>query len=348
MKILAYCHAYVNHGRNAGAESALHNMLRVLVAEGWEADVLINKPEDSIPESYTVDGVRVIPFAHRSDPQRLFPQYDLIITHLECSKRSSYLCKQKGMPPLIQLIHNSLWQTEGYLSTGVDLAVYNTDWIRDHHEAAKQQPVVQSIIGPGRATLAFRRQSEWDHVVVHPLVNPDDYYTPTSKRYITLVNLYENKGPHIFRYLAEQNPNWEFLAVRGGYGKQEIPELPNVTVWDNQSDIRKVFAETKIILMPSDYESYGMVAVEAAASGIPSITTPTTGLVEALDYAGNFVPIDDLPRWNTKLRQLMLDDDTYEDASYSASRRSTELWDRSDGEIKTFVDACTELATRKG
>lgn len=345
MRMLAYVHAYVGHGRNAGAESTLHDMLKALVAAGWECDVLINKQDDSIPQTYTVDGVRVIPFAHRSDPQRLFPQYDVVITHLECSKRSSYLSKQKGMPPLIQLVHNSLWQTEGYLSTGLDFAIYNTEWIRDHHEAAKAKPVVRSVLGPGVMDLAFRRQWDWPSMVVHPLVNPDDYAVSSSKRYVTLVNLYENKGPHVLYYLARENPDVEFLGVRGGYGKQEIEELDNVTIWDNQADARDIYAVTKVILMPSDYETYGRIAVEAAASGIPSITTPTPGLKEALDYAGNYVNREDLPLWDVKLKKMLLDENFYEDASYSASRRSAELWARSEEEIEEFVKKCEELAT---
>ena len=39
---------------------------------------------------------------------------------------------------------------------------------------------------------------------------------------------------------------------------------------------------------------YGMVAIEAACSGIPTIAAPTPGLLESLSWAGTFVPREDL------------------------------------------------------
>jgi len=54
-------------------------------------------------------------------------------------------------------------------------------------------------------------------------------------------------------------------------------KMANVTHHPNVHDMREVYGRARIILMPSLYESYGRVAVEALATGIPSIVAPTLG-----------------------------------------------------------------------
>ncbi|MEU6394827.1 glycosyltransferase family 4 protein [Streptomyces sp. NPDC046939] len=65
-----------------------------------------------------------------------------------------------------------------------------------------------------------------------------------------------------------------------------------------------VYARTRVVLMPSIYESWGRVAIEACASGIPVIAHPTPGLVEALGEAGIFAYRDDLNAWTDALNHL--------------------------------------------
>jgi glycosyltransferase involved in cell wall biosynthesis len=351
-KILAFVHAYVGHGREAGAETTLHDMLKVLVQRGWQADVLISKKDPSITAPYTVDGVRVIPFGHKRDLNNIITNYDVAITHLECSVRTTLVAQNAGVP-VVQLIHNSMWQTEGYLAKGCDLAIYNTEWIRDHHESKKNTPSTMTV-EPGEIsgtvlTLSRRKCSTWDHIVLHPIVNPAEYETPTTGEYVTLVNLFENKGPHILYYLARQNPEQQFLAVKGGYGEQVIEKgHHNITFVDNTRDIvKEVYAKSKVILMPSKYESYGRIAVEALASGIPTLASPTPGLKEALDYGGNYAPLESLYKWHENLRRLLTDDGYYADASFAARMRSDELWKRTQREVEEFVKKMEELADRK-
>ena len=86
-----------------------------------------------------------------------------------------------------------------------------------------------------------------------------------------------------------------------------------------------VWARTKVLLMPSTYESYGMVAVEALASGIPVIACPTPGLKESLDYAGIFPHSTSLKLWQSELARLLTDDNYYAERSQLALQRSKEI-----------------------
>jgi hypothetical protein len=84
--------------------------------------------------------------------------------------------------------------------------------------------------------------------------------------------------------------------------------------------------------MPSDYESFGRVAMEAAASGIPTIAAPTPGLRECLGDAGTFVELDNVDGWERAIRAL-LDPDAYRAAALAARARFDAFTLESDAQL---------------
>jgi hypothetical protein len=180
-------------------------------------------------------------------------------------------------------------------------------------------------------------------IVVHPPVYGDDYRTEPGA-HVTLVNLTEAKGARVFYALAEKMPDRKFLAVIGGYGEQIIRELPNVTFQPNTANMRDdVYARTQVLLMPSDYESWGRVGVEAMYSGIPVLAHPTPGLVESLGPAGTFADRGDVKKWSTALKRL-LGPRGWITASKKSLRRAAELDPTED--LSTWVAAMERLGAR--
>src|SRR5690606_33938789 len=83
---------------------------------------------------------------------------------------------------------------------------------------------------------------------------------------------------------------------------------PNVEVVDHVrgEDMRqRVYARTRVLLMPSSYEAWGRAGGEALARGIPVVAPPTPGLCEALGDAGIFVDREGVPGYEAVLRKLM-------------------------------------------
>jgi glycosyltransferase involved in cell wall biosynthesis len=165
-------------------------------------------------------------------------------------------------------------------------------------------------------------------IVVRPPVFATDYATMPGDR-VTLVNLNEAKGGEVFWRLAERMPHVEFLGVRGAYGQQiERPGgLPNVEVVDHMPGDRmrdEVYARTKVLLVPSATESWGRVAAEAMASGIPVVAAPTPGLSECLAEAGIFAERTDVDAWRSAVERL-LEPAAWAEASERALARSKAL-----------------------
>lgn len=313
--IVAYVHAYVPT-HNAGAETTMHDLLKYLVSEGWEAHVVVKNHHSLSANEYVIDGVNVHQAVDKRSLLHWLPRADVTISHLECSERLHLLSNTYNIPT-VHLVHNTHKLTQKWMSYS-DGLILNTEWI------AKE---------PGY--IDFNKPK----IVLNPPVNPEEYKTTRGKS-ITLVNLWEDKGAEIFYGLAERFPNLPFLGVKGGYGVQVTKDMANVTIMEHTDDMKKVYGETKVILMPSKYESFGRVAVEAMASGIPTLAEPTPGLQESLGTAGLFASRSSLDDWEFALREL-LKPAKYGKQSKLSKARSEELAKERDIQLMTvrlFLD----------
>lgn len=305
MRVLAMVHWYVPH-HNGGAEVMLHTMLRALVERGHEVDVLESRAPLNASyrhDGYTIDGIRVHPFRDKEDPIDLMPKCDVVVTHLENTARAVVLARWMHKPVFV-VNHNDFDNTRAWSGASDVYQVYNSEWLRD--ELQEYQPVP-------------------DWLVVRPPINADEYRTKPGTK-VTLINLNADKGAHVFYELARRMSETQFLGVVGAHGDQIIEYLPNVTIVNHVDPhgMSRVYRQTRILLMPSVYESWGRVGVEAMASGIPVIANPTNGLTEALGDAGTYVSRDDLDGWQTAIERLS-DGRVWNGASRRALKRSKEL-----------------------
>jgi len=298
-------------GNRGGSELMLHELLSALARRGHDVELLLTL--QSGPTT-TLDGVTI--YQDPSHLRRLKTQrYDVAITHHMETPRAMAWGKTYDRP-VVQIVHNTNRSTAGWLIAEPALAVFNTEWVRRAHRF------------DGRS------------IVVHPPVWGSQHAT-TPGDAITLVNPIPAKGSATFYALAERMPDLPFLAVEGGYLRHEQvrrDDLLNVAWQPHTADMRgDVWSRTRVLLMPSDYESWGMVAVEAMHSGIPVIAHPTPGLRESLGKAGTFVDRTDVAGWYAAIRRL------YDDAEASDRARARAAQLDPAAELAAFVTAVESL-----
>lgn len=118
---------------------------------------------------------------------------------------------------------------------------------------------------------------------IRPLMHRDkiEITEPFQGDCITLVNANQNKGVHQFLELAKKMPKRKFLGVLPYYGELNVPPSPGNIEWVTfDDDIRNVLKRTRILLVPSYYESFGRIAVEAMLNRIPVLySTPNKNSV---------------------------------------------------------------------
>lgn len=310
MRIVARLHGYPPR-HNAGAEWMLHSQLRALVERGHDVSVWLSRYTDDRTD-YELDGVKVVPLQSRLDAGTAIRQADVVVSHLENVPSAGALARGYGKP-LAVICHNTHRQSFREMAGGCELAVYNSQWMK--REAELFFAEYPKGVRPSR------------DVVVRPPVFADEYRTKPGAK-VTLVNLNLEKGGALFEKLARRMPEVQFLAVIGAYGEQIVPDLPNVEIVDHMCghEMRdKVYGRTKVLLMPSSYESWGRAGVEAMASGLPVVAHPTPGLCESLGEAGIFVDRRDLDGYESVIRKLLSDPAEYRLAAKRARARSAEL-----------------------
>lgn len=297
---------------NAGAEHMLVSMLRPLAERGHDVEVWLSR-YGKAHEVYEYRGIRVVPLEARLDFASAVRGADVLVSHLECVPSTAAVARGYGIP-LAVLCHNTFKATFRDMAAGqTALAVYNSRWMAA--EAELWFAEYPRSVRPERS------------MIVRPPVFADEYRAKPGKA-VTLINSNAAKGGFVLRALAERMPEQEFLAVRGAYGEQvDYGGLDNVEVLDHvpgEEMAERVYARTRVLLMPSSYESWGRTGVEALASGIPVVANPTPGLVESLGEAGVFVDHTDVDGWEAVLRRLE-DPAEYRLAAKRARARSREL-----------------------
>jgi glycosyltransferase involved in cell wall biosynthesis len=123
--------------------------------------------------------------------------------------------------------------------------------------------------------------------------------------YVAFINPQLSKGVTIFARIAmelhRRRPEIPLLVVEGRGTSDALGELPidlssltNLNRMANTPDPRDFYRVSRIVLMPSLWrESFGRVAVEAMANGIPVLASDRGALPETLGDAGFIFTVPD-------------------------------------------------------
>lgn len=319
-------HALVHFGliwRAAGSEVVLHELMRAAVQDGHDATVWVTNRDarrvwSGREPDVVLDGVRYkrirnalmgAQYVQRAKPDVVVSHHDHTLIALKAAAKigaRSVFC-----------VHNDMDLNRRPLNGDPDLVIFNSEWVKDS--------LIEKFGAP-KESLVFR-----------PPLTPDRHKVNSTGDHITLVNLNEHKGAHLFYQLAAAMPDHQFLGVVGGHGQQVIRRAPNVTIAEHDPDMKRVWSNTRILLMPSLYESYGLVAVEAGLNGIPTIANPTPGLRENLGAGGLFADRDDLAEWVSLIEHLD-NPRVYAEASDYARERADDAMTATRQTLKTWCE----------
>jgi len=324
MKILAMVHGFPPH-HNAGAEWMLHDMLKYLKEKGHQATVML--PITGL-KPYEISGIRVLPDSGMDEMIKELNSHDIVISHLDRYAKALNRCEYFGKPYIL-LVHN----THRYAG------------IAEKHKREMNQRRIYVIYNSEYTRDALKYPNP--AIIVHPPVDKGRVLTrKTRAEYITLINLFAPKGGDILPQIARALPEKKFLGVKGGYGHQVIDEnIQNITYMENTPDIKKIYGKTRILIMPSEYESYGRTAVEAMINGIPVVANNTPGLKESLSYAGVFVnDRGDVQEWREKILEV---EGNYKSYSDRCKERAEEIQKKTEAELQVMEEFILKAINKK-
>lgn len=297
-------------GSRVGAWLATHGLLRYVAEGGHTVEVV--PYQDRVGSRYKLGGVQVLPLGELDEA---LERADVILTHAGGSEHYTRLARATRRPTIV-MVHASTASPRSM--SGASLVVCNSE-----------------------ATKARLQGSSPPRIVIRPYTDQGAFKTEPGDR-VTLINLMSEKGGDVFWSIAAALPNVNFLGVLGGYGQQVVRNYANVEVVPTTGKMREeVYARTKVLLIPSMAESWGMVAVEAMASGIPILARPTPGLRECLGSAATWVDSVSTNLWVSAVRTALVPS-IWESRSRASLGRAEQLLAQDDRPV--FLAAVESLA----
>jgi glycosyltransferase involved in cell wall biosynthesis len=201
---------------------------------------------------------------------------------------------------------------------------------------------------------AARQWGEPNALVVHPPINKIPSNTNNSGDAYTLLSSLRNKGVRVVLKLAKMYPDQRFIIVRSPaeatHGIENLEDiastLPNLELLPRVSpeDVHKYLKQTRILLAPSSYETYGMSAIEAAGFGIPSIHVDTPHVREGIGDAAILIKPLDLEGAAAGIELIESDYNSY---STAARARAEFIHNRQNTELEKFSDFIDNLKMPK-
>lgn len=99
----------------------------------------------------------------------------------------------------------------------------------------------------------------------------------------------------------------------------------------SRADLARLLRGARMVLMPSHSETFGLIALEAAASGVPVIASAAGGLTELVvdRVTGRLMPDRDPEHWAAAITELLTDPEVADRMGRDARRHAEQFsWDR--------------------
>jgi len=165
---------------------------------------------------------------------------------------------------------------------------------------------------------------------------------PKQSKIILYVGIFERRRNVDFMIdLAKKMQGDDIVLVMAGTGPEhsritervEKEKTNNVRIAGmvDQQSLPGLYRESSLFLLPSDYEIYGMVVLEAMYFGIPVMSTYTAGPEDIIvDGIDGFLMADlDCNTWAAKIRNALIDTEHLSEMSNNAAHKVSKhlCWD---------------------
>lgn len=213
----------------------------------------------------------------------------------------------------VDVVHAHLWAGETWGLAAARLA--GKPALSTEHNTAHDSPLrgrlsrllqPETVVGVSAAAAALRGLAPG--AVIHNGVDLSRFAPRAppigpARRLLAIGRLLPQKGFDVAIAAMRWLPELHLDIIGEG---EERPRLvgDRVTLRGWLPDVRPALAEADLFVMPSRWEGFGLVAVEAMAAGVPVVASEIPGLADVVGDAAVLVPPEDPVALAAALREL--------------------------------------------
>ena len=318
----------------------------------------------------------------RAEARNAPGHYDIVHSHYWLSGQVGYLAKDRWGVPLVHSAHTLAKVKNAAMADGDDPEPRGR--IIGEEQVIDEADRLIANTAAERSDLVSLYAADESRIDVVPPGVDTDVFSPgdraaarqslgigqDEKVIVFAGRIQPLKGPDIvvraIHLLADRHPDqlWRLVIVGGASGTGRRPghrlhELVDLLGTGDTIDFRppapaselaQIYRAADVVAVPSYNESFGLVAVEAQASGTPVVAAAVGGLTVAVAdrVSGLLVDGHDPGRWATALAAIALNPTERDRLSVGARRRAAQFsWDATvDGLLASYRAARTSSGER--
>jgi glycosyltransferase involved in cell wall biosynthesis len=306
-KLIVLSHSPFLPDAIGGSERSMHALLSSLTRRGWSVEMVCQTHPERQRRGYAPPDDDLGYPCHRVPASRLFERIDERIAEF---KPDAALAGVYSLS-IFLLLHALARNVTGFYYPTVP------ERMIDKYGPLFRIPEGIHALANSEVTAdALRAMNVAEIAIVRPLVELERYRVAGTRerRFITFVNPIPVKGVAVAREIARRMPDRAFLFVKAKWAMAQGESssaalahgLPNVSVWEAQDDMKRVYAVTDVLLFPSQWEEpAGRVVLEAQVNGIPVVASRVGGVGDQVGAGGVLIDRrDDVAAFVHALRSL--------------------------------------------
>jgi glycosyltransferase involved in cell wall biosynthesis len=331
----------------------------------------------SLPEIYRLStGGNVFNWHLRQQLKKYFPVKTIIVNQEFHRENYSY----KGMEDSLWLVDSLLLQNDAWLEYLIKQPALNKFLLLHYlnllDPAKKSSALIQkeksllSIFNGFIATSFFSQQcliqagiNPQQIVVIRPGIERQNWPAVRSgikgiPRILTVSSIFPGKGlleligmmeklddlKWIWDIIGENRLAPSFTSLfKKELRSSAVAERVKVHSPLKQKDLFKRYSRSDLFVLPSHFETYSMVTMEAMVAGLPVIAWKVGGLLELVEdqQTGYLIPFNDQDLFLEKLRELIAGNKIRQRFATAAKRKSASFgdWEESSKKLAAFLQS---------
>jgi glycosyltransferase involved in cell wall biosynthesis len=309
----------------SGGQSSTHDLAKELLKRGMTISVAANLGRHDFVELLARIRMKALGRKFSRDYLPGYPVY----RSRSILENADIILRAAKPDVLVVTPVRAVRSVSAFQKANIPIVLYLRDLVELQNHGPLQELKDITFIANSQFTAErYREVFGIEATVIPPLCRRERFRTRSSRRNVTMINPHPLKGVDLAIQLAERCPDIPFCFVQSWpldpkyYAslRQRVVELPNVTLRPNTADMRTVYGEARVILMPSQWEeAWGRVASEAHFSGIPVLASKVGGLPESVGPGGVLVDKDaPVQCWESHLKRMWSDEAFYQMLSAAA------------------------------